>query len=1095
MQSALKTTCVALLLALAASAAGHGETQPATGVAESSQVDPAVAARLTADEVAATVAGGAALGDLLRAVAAHNQYPAVTREVLRAGAPIDGRDEHGWTALMYAAAFNRNAEVVHTLLDAGADLRAGGWYRPVPSAARHLSVLAPELDAPFVVLHSDMAELFHSVLMEIVADGLGGVELRGGEPALFLAAAYNEQPTVAQALIDSGSDVNASLKGGVTALMMAAAVNPNLEVVEVLLAAGADVNARTVTGENPLLVAAGYNGNEDGITALMMAAAVNPYPEIAESLLAAGADVNARTATGQTALMDAARNPFTPRTLRALLVAGAEVDAPDDQGGTALVHAVRSSGFDSAEKVTALIEAGADVHVRVGDDGATVLMHAARYNPEATWTLQELVDAGVELDARDNRGWTALMRSAAHGSDSDVVEALLGLGADVSLQNDAGQTALDLMRANPDLNRTHVYWRLQELASATTYHITAEEAADLTVTQAREAIAEAAPLGRLLCEVVCYNRNAAVTRTLLAAGAPTNYQCAYGWTALMRAAALNPNPSVVQALLDAGAELAAPQPYEPVPIGCNHPDSDSREAINLVSVLSEQYQNAALRGGEAAFLLAAAYNENPAVLQAFIDAGAEVNAYTSYDDGGVTPLILAAGLNRNPVVVRTLIAAGADPNAGLVPAYFDGAATGPTVLMAAAAYNPNPTVLQVLLEAGADVHGTTYDGWTALMAAAMDTESPAVVRKLLAAGAEVEARDQRGTTALMAATGNRWAGLILDMLLAAGAMLETRDDSGATALHAAVGNPLAMRVLLAAGAALEARDNTGRTPLMTAAGDSYGADVVPLLVAAGADLEARSDAGETALIAAGRGGNSKALEALIAAGADLEARDSGGRTALIAASEDYFGKYGVPVLLAAGAQLEARDDVGDTALIVAARGRRSEMLEALIAAGAELEARNHAGATALLAAVAGSVASRTLRSGLIQLPAAPFRGTSGWSDAEALTVVRALLAAGATPRVRDAQGATALMHAAGYGSNREVLELLAEAGHRSGYAGRRGLVGADVGSRVQLKSGCERGAARSRSRCIAGEPRRRDRVGSDSGQRGTAGHLGVPPAR
>ena len=775
MHSALKTTCVALLLALTASAAGHGETEPAIVVVGSSQAEPS-AARLTVAEVAATIAGGALLGDLLRTVAAHNQDPAVTREVLRAGAPIDGRDTHGWTALMYAAAFNRNPEVVHALLDAGADLSTGGRYRPVPSeAARYLSSLGSERDAPVVPRLLDMAELLHGLLLEWIAEVLDGVELRGGEPALFMAAAYNEQPTVAQVLISAGSDVDASLEGGVTALMMAAAVNPNPEVVEILLAAGADVNARTVSGASPLLVATGYDSHEDGISALMMAAAVNPNPEVVESLLAAGADLNARTGTGQTALMDAARNPFTPRSLQALLAAGAEVDARDDQGRTALVHAVSSFGYDPAEAVSALLAGRADVHVRAGDDGATVLMYAAQYNPDATWILQELMDAGVGVDARDNRGWTALMRSAARGSDSDVVEALIGLGADISLQDDAGHTALDLMRDNPSLGGTHVYWRLQELVAGTTLDISAEEAADLTVAQARAAIAGAAPLGRLLCEVVCYNRNAAVTRTLLAAGAPTSYQCAAGWTALMRAAALNPSPAVVRALLDAGAELETPHAYEPTPFGCAHPNPEYREAMSLVSVLSEQHQTTALRGGVAAFLFAAAYNENPAVLQAFIDAGADVNAYASYDDGGVTPLILAAGLNRNPEMVRTLIAAGADPNAGIEPAYSN-EANGPTVLMAAAAYNPNPAVLQALLEAGADVHGTTYDGWTALMAAARDTENPAIVRKLLAAGAEVEARDQWGTTALMVATGNPWTPAIVDILLAAGARLETRDD-------------------------------------------------------------------------------------------------------------------------------------------------------------------------------------------------------------------------------------------------------------------------------------------------------------------------------
>ena len=245
-----------------------------------------------------------------------------------------------------------------------------------------------------------------------------------------------------------------------------------------------------------------------------------------------------------------------------------------------------------------------------------------------------------------------------------------------------------------------------------------------------------------------------VLRTLVDAAAGLDARDNRGWTALMWSAALNPNPGVVRALLEAGAELKTLHAYEPTPFGCVHPNSEYREAITLVSVLSEQHQDSALRGGEAAFLFAAAYNENPAVLQVFIDAGADVNAYTSHDDGGVTPLILAAGLNRNPEMVRTLIAAGADPNAGIVPEFGSGGATGPTVLMAAAAYNPNQAVLQALLEAGAEVRIATEDGWTALMAAAWETRNPAIVQELLAAGARVDAHDKWGTTALMAAAQN-----------------------------------------------------------------------------------------------------------------------------------------------------------------------------------------------------------------------------------------------------------------------------------------------------------------------------------------------------
>ena len=170
------------------------------------------------------------------------------------------------------------------------------------------------------------------------------------------------------------------------------------------------------------------------------------------------------------------------------------------------------------------------------------------------------------------------------------------------------------------------------------------------------------------------------------------------------------------------------------------------------------------------------------------------------------------------------------------------------------------------------------------------------------------------------------------------------------------------------------------------------------------------------------------VEALIAAGADLEARDDDGETALIAASESGRGLKVVHVLLAAGSDLEARGDAGRTALIAATRARGSMMLEALLVAGADLGARNRGGALAAqIAAITDATASPRSRmpGGFLGLQ---FDDTNEWSLAAELTVVQALVAAGADPRVRDAQGATPLMHAAGYSSNPKMVEVLVTAG-------------------------------------------------------------------
>jgi ankyrin repeat protein len=140
-----------------------------------------------------------------------------------------------------------------------------------------------------------------------------------------------------------------------------------------------------------------------------------------------------------------------------------------------------------------------------------------------------------------------------------------------------------------------------------------------------------------------------------------------GWNVLMLAAAGNNNPEVIQALLDAGADV-----------------------------------NARLESGSTALTFAAQFNENPEVTRALLDAGADVNTRDDYDSTAVT---LAAQFNANPAVTQALIAAGAD-----VDARDD---SGATALMFATQHNANPEVVQTLLDAGADATLRNHGGTTA----------------------------------------------------------------------------------------------------------------------------------------------------------------------------------------------------------------------------------------------------------------------------------------------------------------------------------------------------------------------------------------------
>ena len=93
------------------------------------------------------------------------------------------------------------------------------------------------------------------------------------------------------------------------------------------------------------------------------------------------------------------------RLLALILLAGAlalpalpvHADATDD-----LFEAAESG---TASEVKAALASGADPTARVGKYGATPLHVAARINPDPDVT-QLLLEAGVNIDARENRGLT-----------------------------------------------------------------------------------------------------------------------------------------------------------------------------------------------------------------------------------------------------------------------------------------------------------------------------------------------------------------------------------------------------------------------------------------------------------------------------------------------------------------------------------------------------------------------------------------------------------------------------------------------------------------------------------------------------------------
>ena len=184
----------------------------------------------------------------------------VVRLLLGAGASVDWKDVHGYTALMRSSALG-HVEVVRLLLETGADRNARGTF---PQWGRHQDQLEYLRESIY------QARIYTSSC---------------GETALLLASG-NGHDSVVKLLLRAGADTNLTDKHGNTPLISASG-RGHVDVVRRLLAAGASTD----------IVA-----HVSGKTALMCASD-NGHLEVVHFLVGAGTDMDLKSKKQNTALM------------------------------------------------------------------------------------------------------------------------------------------------------------------------------------------------------------------------------------------------------------------------------------------------------------------------------------------------------------------------------------------------------------------------------------------------------------------------------------------------------------------------------------------------------------------------------------------------------------------------------------------------------------------------------------------------------------------------------------------------------------------------------------------------------------------------
>lgn len=200
-------------------------------------------------------------------------------------------------------------------------------------------------------------------------------------------------------------------------VLMYAASKGLTERASWLIARGAPIDERDSRGR-PALYYACYGG----------------HAGVARALLAAGANANVAEGSHQWPYLYLAGHLGHANTVRVLLEFGADVMAT--VAGNSVLHVARSTDVTRA----LVAAANVDINARDATDW-TPLMHASFFGRVSV--MRVLLSAGALIDATTLDGSSALHIASRNRQFMPAV-VLVGAGADLTLTNNNGHTALDL---------------------------------------------------------------------------------------------------------------------------------------------------------------------------------------------------------------------------------------------------------------------------------------------------------------------------------------------------------------------------------------------------------------------------------------------------------------------------------------------------------------------------------------------------------------------------------------------------------------------------------------------------------------------------
>lgn len=247
---------------------------------------------------------------------------------------------------------------------------------------------------------------------------------QGYTPLIYASNTGNA--AIGQRLIDGGADVNRAANNGTTALIQATLGEHKDFVVMLLEQPDINLDAQTGPGVSPgniVILSAGGN------TALLIA------------LVGAWTGPNVQT----------------PAEIASMLIeSGADPNVVNADGTTPLSLAVFANRVDL---IKMLVERGADINEK-NKGGQTLLMRVV--GSDALNYLLTL--PGIDIDATDNNGWTALMHAARwKAGEARIISALLAAGADPLIKSNIGRTARQFVSGDGNTPKAELLLRAEQI--------------------------------------------------------------------------------------------------------------------------------------------------------------------------------------------------------------------------------------------------------------------------------------------------------------------------------------------------------------------------------------------------------------------------------------------------------------------------------------------------------------------------------------------------------------------------------------------------------------------------------------------------------